>query len=225
VGEGRVDEDRPEGREQDERAEPLALGVRAGDEGRRDRREHHLERREQDERDRAARDGLEADAHEADEVEAADETEPGDVRPEREGEADEDPDDAHDRQAEEAVHDRRQDVLASHEAAVEQGEAGQHHHDHRGGDDEPGGVAAVDRAGLGGCGRPGRRERGGAQGCRHCGPASSSSHRPLVLRCHVAGLELPVAHAGTCSLEARAVFGRGRRRARGANGAVRSRRG
>ena len=34
VGQRRVDEDRPEDREQDERAEPLALGEGAGDEGR-----------------------------------------------------------------------------------------------------------------------------------------------------------------------------------------------
>ena len=49
--------------------------------------------------------------------------EPGDVRPEGEREADDDPDDADERQAEEAVHDRREDVLAADQAAVEEGEA------------------------------------------------------------------------------------------------------
>ena len=49
-----VDEDRPQDREQHERAEALALGERAGDERRRDGREHQLERGEQDERDRGA---------------------------------------------------------------------------------------------------------------------------------------------------------------------------
>ena len=85
VGDRRVDEDRPEDREQDERPEPLALGEGAGDERRRDRREHQLERREQDERDRHRVDGarLEADAVEHREVEAADEPPRSHRRPAR----------------------------------------------------------------------------------------------------------------------------------------------
>ena len=126
VGERGVDEDRPQDREQDEGAEALALGEGAGDQRRRDRREHQLERREQHERDRRGVDRrrLETDAVEHREVEAADEPEPADVRPEREGEADDHPHDADEGQPEEAVHDRRQHVLAADEAAVEQREAG-----------------------------------------------------------------------------------------------------
>ena len=52
VGDRRVDEDRPQDREENEGTEPLALGEGASDEGRRDRREHQLEHREQHERDR-----------------------------------------------------------------------------------------------------------------------------------------------------------------------------
>ena len=90
----------------------------------------------------------EADVHEPGEVEAADEAgDAADVGREREREPDEDPDDADEGEPEEAVHDRREDVLAPDEAAVEQGEAGQHDHDQRGGDQQPGGVAAVDRQG------------------------------------------------------------------------------
>ena len=49
--------------------------------------------------------------------------EAADVRPEREAEPDEDPDDADEGQAEEAVHDRREDVLAADQAAIEEGQA------------------------------------------------------------------------------------------------------
>ena len=60
-----------------------------------------------------------------DEVEAADQARDADfdVGPEREREADQHPDDADEGQAEEAVHDRREDVLAADEAAVEQRQA------------------------------------------------------------------------------------------------------
>ena len=158
VRQRRVDEDGPQDREQDEGPEPLALGEGAGDEGRGDGRKHHLEPGEQDERhgrgiDRA---GLEADAVEQREIESADQPEPVDVRPEREGEPDHDPDDADQGQAEEAVHDRRQDVLAADEAAVEQGEAWQHDHDQGGRHEEPGGISGIHRSVfLRGCpGRP-----------------------------------------------------------------------
>ena len=100
--------------------------------------------------DRVDRARREADVDEADEVEVADQAHAVDVRPEREAEADEDPDDADDGQPEEAVHDRREDVLAADEPAVEEGEAGQHDHDERGRHEQPGGIAAVrDRVALG----------------------------------------------------------------------------
>ena len=87
---------------------------------------------------------------------------PFDVRPERQGEPDDDPDDAHERQPEEAVHRGREDVLPAHEAAVEQREARQHHHHERGRHQHPGGVARVDLATVGSRGDPGqgRQQRG-----------------------------------------------------------------
>ena len=140
-----VDEDGPEDREQDEGAEPLALGKGAGDERRRDRRKHHLEGGEEHERDRRRVDRarLETDAVEHREVEAADQPKAIDVRPEREREADDDPDDADDGQPEEAVHDRRQDVLPAYEAAIEERKARQHDHDQGRRHEQPGGISGV----------------------------------------------------------------------------------
>src|SRR6266480_3398515 len=85
VGDRRVDEDRPQDREEHERAEALPLGERARDQRRRDRREHELEHGEQHERDRHGVDGRWnlTDAVEEREVEAPDEAEAVDVRPER----------------------------------------------------------------------------------------------------------------------------------------------
>ena len=58
-------------------------------------------------------------------------------------EADEDPDDAHEGEPEEAVHDRREDVLAADEAAVEERKPRQHDHDEGRRDEQPGGVPGV----------------------------------------------------------------------------------
>jgi hypothetical protein len=179
VGERRVDEDRPEDGEEDEGTEPLALGEGAGDERGRDGGEHELEAGEEDERDRDAVDRarLGTDVHEAEEVEPADETETGDVRAEGDGEPDEHPDDADEGEAEEAVHDRGQDVLATDEPAVEEGEAGQHHHDHRRGDEQPGGVATVDRRAFRGRSHT-RDQQGQHRRSRQAGqPPSCLPHR------------------------------------------------
>ena len=140
-----VDQDRPQDGEQDKRPEPLALGEGAGDERRGDRREHHLEGREQDERHggRVDRARLQADPTEQREVEPADQSEAVDVRPECEREPDDDPHDADQGQAEEAVHDGRQHILAAHQAAVEQGETGQHDHDQGRRHQQPGGISGV----------------------------------------------------------------------------------
>jgi len=137
--------DRPEDREQDEGAEPLALGEGARDEGRRDRREHQLEGGEQDERDggRVVRARRESDVVEEREVETADQAPAVDVGTEREREADDDPDDADEGETEPAVHDRREDVLAAHEPAIEERETRQHDHDQRGGCQHPGGITTV----------------------------------------------------------------------------------
>ena len=145
VRDRRVDEDRPEDREEDERAESLALGEGARDERGRDGREHHLEPGEEDEGDRDGVDRarLESDVRESDVVEAADQAQAPDISPEREAEPDEDPHDADEGQAEEAVHDRREDVLAPDQAAVEQRQTRQHDHDQRGGCQHPRGISAV----------------------------------------------------------------------------------
>ena len=145
VGERRVHEDRPQEREQDERAEPLALGEGAGDEGRGDRREHQLEGSEQHERDGRRIRGrrLETHAVEHREVEPADEPEAADVRPEGEREPDDHPHDADEGQPEEAVHDRRQHVLAPDQAAVEQRQPRQHDHHECRRHEQPRGIASV----------------------------------------------------------------------------------
>ena len=129
---------------------------------------------EQDERDRRPRSLVdrEADVHEPDEVEAADEAEAADgVGREREREPDEDPDDADEGQPEEAVHDRGEDVLAPDEPAVEEGEARQHDHHEGRRDEQPGGVPAVDRDLF-------RRERRGRKGRCKRQPANHPVHDP-----------------------------------------------
>ena len=74
VGERVVDEGRPEHGEQQEGRELHALGEGAGDQRRRDDGEHHLEQHEHLMRDRlrVRVEGLDADAAQADPVEAAD---------------------------------------------------------------------------------------------------------------------------------------------------------
>ena len=165
--------------------------IRAG----RDGREHQLEHREQHERDRDGVDrrGRLADAVEHREVQVADQAHAVEVGPERQREADDDPDDAHERQPEEAVHDRGQDVLAAHEAAVEQGEAGQHDHDQRGRGQHPGGVAGVDRAAIGRRGDPGqcREEQRGR--CRAPEHQTSDPHRSIAPSTHNCPVALRVA--------------------------------
>ena len=105
-----------------------------------------------------------ADPVEPDVVQPADQAEPARIGAEREAEPDHHPDDADDGQPEEAVHDRRQDVLAPNEPAVEEGQPGEHdHHEGRRGE-HPGGVARIDRSAVGG--RGGGRERGQQQANR-----------------------------------------------------------
>jgi hypothetical protein len=81
---------------------------------------------------------------------------PGVAGAEREAVADQDPEHADDASGDEALHEDIEDVLGAHQAAVEQGEAGERHHqDERRAGEHPGGVATVDdrRRLLG----PGRR--------------------------------------------------------------------
>ena len=79
--------------------------------------------------------------------EQVDQAQATDIRSDREREPDDDPHDAHQGQPEEAVHDRRQHVLAADEATVEQCEARQHDHDEGRRHEEPGGVSGVHAVG------------------------------------------------------------------------------
>ncbi len=115
--------------------------IRAG----RDGREHELERGEQHEGDGHCvdRGRFHPDVVEEDVVQIADEAHTVDIRAERQREADDDPHDADKGQAEEAVHDGGQHVLAADEAAVEERQARQHDHDQRRGHQHPGGIATI----------------------------------------------------------------------------------
>jgi hypothetical protein len=108
------------------------------------------------------------------------------VGPEGQRVAPQHPLDADEAQDEEAVHDRREDVLAPDETAVEEPERRGHEHDEGGRDQEPRGVAGVDllharQSGRGAC--PGQRRMGATKvsvrswraGRNRC-PASSPFH-------------------------------------------------
>ncbi len=147
----RVDQERPQQREEDESLELLPFGEGTRDESRRDDGEHHLEghvgRARDGGRVLCQRSGT--DAAEADVVEPADDAPAVDVLAERQGEAEENPRNADESQDEDAVHDRAEDVLATDEAAVEERQPGRHQHDERGRGQDPGGVAGVDGGGGG----------------------------------------------------------------------------
>ena len=132
VGHRRVDEDRPEGQEQQPAAEAHAVGRRPGDERRGDDGEHHLEG---DERQRRNGQRLEAghgateQSLEPDQVEAADH--PAVVLAERQAEGHEGPQHAHQAHAEDVLHEHAEHVLASDHAAVEEGQP-RCHEEHQG---------------------------------------------------------------------------------------------
>ena len=109
------------------------------------------------------------DAVHPDEVEAADRA--ADVGPEGERVAEQHPGHADERGAEEAVHDRREDVLRAHQAAIEEEEARDRHHQHeRRAGEHPGGVAGVEL----------RRRRGAAsRGFLRPGGARDGEHAAL----------------------------------------------
>jgi len=88
VGDRRVDQQGPQQGEDDEGLELLAFGEGAGDQGRCDDGEHHLEGHVGAGRDgRRVRDRVLADAVQADEVQAADDAPTVDVCSEGQGEA------------------------------------------------------------------------------------------------------------------------------------------
>ncbi len=127
-------------REDDERAEALALHEGAGDQRGRDDGEGHLEGHEQHGRDRLAGPGRQADALEPDVLQAADE--PALAGAEAERVTEQDPLQADEGDRAEAVHERRQHVLAPHQSSVEQAERRRHEQHHGGRDEHPGRVGS-----------------------------------------------------------------------------------
>ena len=187
MGQRVVHQRRPQERERQKRAELHPVRDRAGDQRRRDDREHALKDHE-----RLVRHGrrivarLAADTDEPQPIEIADHA--AHVRPEGEGIAPQHPLDAHHGHQNEALHDGRQCVLAPHQPAVEQGQARRgHHQDDRRTDQQPSGVAAVDRRGVLGprrCRQRGKAEQTAGRGSR--GTSGPRAH-PLQIR-HVDAL-------------------------------------
>jgi hypothetical protein len=136
-----VDQRGPRQGEQHVRRELHALGVGARDQRRRDDGEHALEHHEEDVRDGPPR-TVHADAVEEGEVHAADQAAVG--LTERQRVADHHPLQTDDAEREEGMHERREDVLALHHAAIEKGQARCHQHDQRGGNQHPRRVASID---------------------------------------------------------------------------------
>ena len=130
VGQRAVDDQQPEDREEQHRAELHALGVRAADQRRRDDREHAAGRpsRSCAGWSAAYSHGASPTSSKEREAESADEWV---AVVERQAVADDRPDDADDGHQDEALHHRRQDVLAADQAAVEQRQARAGHHQHQ----------------------------------------------------------------------------------------------
>ena len=143
VGHGVVDEERPEEHEDEKSAELGPLGEGAGNQGRRDDGEHHLEYHE---RLVGYGGGVGVRWRQPHVLEA----EPGEIADdaalagaEGQGVADDHPLDAHQPDDDEALHDGAEHVLAAREARVEEAEARRHEHDERGGHEEPRSITAV----------------------------------------------------------------------------------
>ena len=158
-----VDAQRPQRHEHEHRGELDALGERAGDQRRRDDREHELEHHEDGfgdgRREVADRHLAALGVEQAFEREARRAAEPRRVFGECQAVADDDPqhgDEAGDR---ETLRHRRQQVFLAHHAAIEERETRQRHQQHeRGRRQHPGGVAAWRscrrRRGTARCGAP-----------------------------------------------------------------------
>ena len=160
VRERRVHAQRPQRHEDDGAAKRHALGRRAGDQRRRDDREHQLIHHEGELRDRRAVVGVRLDADA-----------PHDGRPlaEAQAVADDGPEARDERHEPEALDHDRERVLLPHEPAVEEREPGPRHHQHeRGAHEHPrvvgrglrGGDALIELREIG-LHRGGGRRRGG----------------------------------------------------------------
>lgn len=125
VGEGRIDEQRPQEDKQNIGRKLHALDDRARNQGRRDDREGHLEQHE-----KHVRDGpdvvpvavIDADARQSSPGEVADEA--AVIWPEGKRVAGDDPDDGHQTGGDKRLHEHAEDVLAAHHAAVKNARPG-----------------------------------------------------------------------------------------------------
>ena len=150
VDEREVDEQQPGRQEYPVGLERHPVRKRAGDERGRDDREHHLVRAEDDERDRVVRrrGHRRGDAAEERPVEVSDD--PAEVGPgleipaEAHRESAQPPQHRRPAHRHEALDHDREDVLASHEAAVEEREAWGHQHDQAGAQDHEPRVTGVE---------------------------------------------------------------------------------
>ena len=150
MGDRAIDEDQPQPHEPEEGAELHAVGQRAGDQGRGDDREGHLEEHVDRFRNRARQRGNAGELHRTQEqiAEAADPVVHALVGIGGEGQAvaDHHPQHGDQRGGAEALRQRRQHILLAHHAAIEQAQARNGHHQHqRRGGQHPGGVARVQR--------------------------------------------------------------------------------
>ncbi len=128
VDEREIDEGQPSGKEQHVRLERDAIGERAGDERRSDNGEHHLIGDEDKCRDGVVwRGRAQVDSAQECVVEVADDAVP--VAAEAERIAVEKPDHRRPAHGDEALNHDGEHVLASHQAAIKEGEAGRHQHD------------------------------------------------------------------------------------------------
>ena len=159
---GVVDEDSPEQDEDDESVELHAFGESAGDQGRCDDGEHALEGDESHFRNRPVFQDSHADAGKTDFIKRTDET--INIRTESHGIADEDPFYGNHGDDEEALHNRRQDVLVADHAAVEEAKARCHDEYQGCADEDPGRIACIDRPRI------------GSEGCRRCHEQTREQH-------------------------------------------------
>ena len=142
VGEGVVHEGGPQEGEQHVGREPHALRDGAADEGGSDHREHALEDREGEVRDRLARERLLTHGPEEEEVETAHQS----AGAESQAVTEDHPLHADQASQEEAVHERRQHVALADQPSVEQRQSRRRHEqDERGRRENPGGVPRVHR--------------------------------------------------------------------------------
>jgi hypothetical protein len=142
VGQGIVDQGRPQQREQRIGRELEALGVGARDERRRDDGEHHLIGEEQHVRNGVALPWRQI--HTAHEREGQTADEPAVIGTVGQRVPEEHPLQGHESQHHEAVHERGEDILGADQAPVEEGQARHHEQHEPGRDQDPRGIAGID---------------------------------------------------------------------------------